>query len=284
MNFSGVPLKPNSQLAIVRSGLVALIVLALVGILGVGLAHGKKKKTKAPPPPPKDLPGHVGYLAWQLRGVHLDDSGPLTSQIQKRVVDHLEQWLADSLRPTSSVEVRRELENVFSKLRYPTFAQPAVFAQPWKGAVLIGAGYTLGWTEYDRVNVVALFESREGKTGLVGLISFAPRADLHYEFLESGGSEAFKFFIYGTRLGKSHPRLTTILYAFDGQELKPLWEARDLYDGKMDVGQERVVIRYLKEDEYIREVAHKRKPPRHEASYKITPQGLELETDREIPF
>lgn len=276
--------KRGSKHAIFRSVHVLLALLALVGILGVGLAHGKKKKSKAPPPPPKDLPGYVGYLAWQLRGVHLDDSGPLTSQIQKRVVDHLEQWLADSPRQTSSVEVRRELEKVFSKLRYPTFAQPAVFAQPWKGAVLIGVGYTLGWTEYDRVNVVALFEMRGGKTRLVGLTNFAPHTDLHYEFLESGGSEAFKFFIYGTRLGKSHPRLTTILYAFDGQELKPLWETRDLYDGKMNVGQERVVIRYLKEDEYIREVAHKRKPPRHEASYKITPEGLELETDQEIPF
>jgi DNA-binding HxlR family transcriptional regulator len=52
----------------------------------------------------------------------------------------------------------------------------------------------------------------------------------------------------------------------------------------MDVGPDKVVIRYLKEDEYVREVAHRRKPPRHEAIYKLTSQGLELEADHEIPF
>jgi hypothetical protein len=50
------------------------------------------------------------------------------------------------------------------------------------------------------------------------------------------------------------------------------------------VAEEKVTIRYLKEDEYVREQAHWRKPPRHEAVYKITPQGLELESDREMSF
>jgi hypothetical protein len=57
-----------------------------------------------------------------------------------------------------------------------------------------------------------------------------------------------------------------------------------VFDGKMEVGEEIVTIRYLKEAEYVREQAHNRKPPRHEATYRITPQGLELESDREIPF
>jgi len=50
------------------------------------------------------------------------------------------------------------------------------------------------------------------------------------------------------------------------------------------VDKDQVVIRYLKEDEYIRETAHGRKPPRHEATYKVTAKGLELVDDREVPF
>lgn len=261
-------------------GLLALV--GLVGLLGARVAQGKKKKPKTLPPPPADLPGHVNYLARQLRGVPLDESSPVTSQIQKLVVDHLQEWLAN--RTPSDVEVRRELENVFSQLHYPLFGHPAVFAQRRKGRELVGAGYTLGWTDYDRANVVALFERREGKARLAALTHFVPRTDLHYEFLPSAGFEDFRFFVYGTRLGKSHPRLTAILYAFDGQSLKSLWETPDVYDGKMDVGQDKVTIRYLKEDEYIRETGRGRKPPRYETIYKVTPQGLELETDHEIPF
>lgn len=259
---------------------ISVVLIALVAVLGVGVAEAKKKKVK--PVPPADLPGHVGYLAWQLRGVHIDDSGPITDQIQKLVIDHLQEWLAN--RMATGVETRRELEAVFFKLRYPTYGQPACFAEPWKGGTLIAAGYTLGWTNYNRVNVVALFEHREGKTRLATVSRFVPFTDLHYEILPARGSDDFWFFTYGTRPGKSQPRLTAILYAFDGQTLKALWEIHDVFDGKMDVGPEKVTLRYLKEDEYIRETLHRRKPPRHEAMYKITPQGLEIESDREIPF
>ena len=259
--------------------LAALI--ACIGMLGIGVAEGKKKP-KTPAPPAADLAGQVAHLAWQLRGVHIDDSAPLTDQIQKLVVDHLQEWLAN--RSATSVEVRRELEAVFFKLRYPTYGQPACFAEPWKGGTLIGAGYTLGWTNFSRVNVVALFEHREGKSRLVALTPFVPFTDLHYEFLPARGSDDFWFFVYGTRPGKSQPRLSAILYDFDGQTLKPLWETHDVFDGKMDVGAEKVTIRYLKEDEYVREMAHGRKPPRHLATYKFTPQGLEIESDQEIPF
>lgn len=271
--------KGSSKFAIVRCLLVLMIA---VGVVGLGVAQEGKKKPKTLPPPPADLPGHVNYLAQQLYGVPLDEAGPVTDQIQKLVLDHLQQWLAD--RPRSDVEARRELESIFSKLHYPLFGQPAVFHRPWRGGVVIGAGYTLGWTDYDRVNVLALFDRRDGKTRLAAVSNFVPRTDLHYEFLPALGSDAFRFFVYGWRLGKSQLRLTAILYAFDGQSLKPLWETHDVYDGKMDVGPDKVVIRYLKEDEYVREVAHRRKPPRHEAIYKLTSQGLELEADHEIPF
>jgi hypothetical protein len=265
---------------------LALAVSLLTATFGLDAAGAKKKKRRSLPPPPTDLPGQIDYYARQLAGVPLDESAPLTEKIQKLVLDHLGEWFAQ--QPPSDVptgvQVRRELENVFSKLHYPFFGQPAVFTEPWKGGTLIGAGYTLGWTDYDRANVVALFESREGKTRQAALTNFVPRADLHYERLIVPGTDDFRFFVYGTRLGKSQPRLTVVLYSYDGQSLKTLWETRDVYDGKMDVDKEKVTIRYLKEEEYIRETLRKRKPPRYEATYKITPQGLELEAEHEIQF
>jgi hypothetical protein len=264
--------------------------LGIFLVLGAVSAEAGKKKPRTLPPPPADLPGHVNYLVRQLYAVPLDESEPVTSQVQKLVTRHLEEWLPGRMaNPNPSdvpldVQVRRELENEFSQLHYPFFGQPAVFAESWKGGVLVGAGYTLGWSDYDRVNVMALFESRDGKTRLAAITNFVPRTDLHYEFLRASSNDDFRFFTYGTRLGKSHPRLTAILYSFDGKTLRPLWETHDVYDGKMEVGREKVVIRYLREEEYIREIAEHRHPPRHEAAYEITPQGLELETDHEIPF
>jgi len=252
--------------------------LVLAYMFAGGLAEGKKKV----PPPPPGLPGHVKTLAEQLPGVMLEDAEPITGEIQKLVVDHMVEWM--SPRTPTDVDVRRELESVFSLLHYPLFGQPAVFASLWKGSTVIGAGYTLGWNDFDRQNVLMIFESRDGKSRLATLTNFVPRVDLHYEFLPPQGWDDFRFFTYGFRLGKSQPRLTVILYSFDGQNLKSLWEAHDVYDGKMNVQQDRVVIRYLKEDEYIREVEAKRKPPRHEAVYRITPGGLTLEDDHEIPF
>jgi len=256
-----------------------VIPLVAAGMLGVGGAEAEKKHPKTPP---ADLPGHVNYLARQLYGVPLDDASPITDEIEKLVLDHLRQWMAN--RTPTDVEVRRELEAVFAKLHYPLFSQPAVFSQPWKGGAMIGAGYTLGWTDYDRVNVVALFESRVGKSRLLALIHFVPRTDLHYELVSPQGTEDFRFFIYGFRLGRSHPRLTAILYALEGGNVKSLWETHDVYDGKMDVDKDKVVIRYLKEEEYVREQAHRRKPPRHEATYLLTRAGMQIQGDREIPF
>ena len=153
--------------------MVSLIAL----VLGVGVAAGKKKA----PPPPTGLPARINDLAKQLPGVMLDDAGPITSQIQKLVVDHMAEWMAN--RTPTDVEMRRELENVFSLLHYPLVGLPAAFAQPWKGQMVIGAGYTLGWTDYDRQNVVAIFASSVGKSQLVTVTNFVPRTDLHYEML-----------------------------------------------------------------------------------------------------
>ncbi len=274
---------------IILSALGVIILPSLV----IAPAYAKKKKATAAEPP--GLADQVNDATRKLWGVPLDESEPVTSKVEKLVLVHLQAWLGTALNApgagaATDVLVRRELENVFSKLHYPFFGQPAVFAAPWKGARLIGAGYTLGWSDYDRANVVGLFESREGKVRLAAVTHFVPRTDLHYVLISSPtaqagpGTQDFHFLIYGTRLGKSHPRLSAILYSFDSDKLKPLWESHDVYDGKIDVDAGRVTIRYLIEDEYIRETARGRKPPRHEAIYKIVPQGLALEADHEIPF
>jgi hypothetical protein len=270
-----------SRSQIARGFAVALVLLVVIGTFGAVLAGAKKPK-KQKQPPPEDLPGKLDYYSWQLRGLHLDESGPLSQEIQNLTLDHLKSWMAD--RTPTGVDVRRELESVFFKVRYPITCKPAAFAEPWKGALLIGAGYSLGWTDIDRVNTVALFENREGKSRLAAVTNFIPRADVRYEFVKVPGIDDFRFFVYGFKLGKSHPRLAAILYSYDGQTLKSLWQIDDVYDGKMTVEGDQVVVRFLKEDEYIREVAHRRKPPRYEAVYKITPQGLELQNQHEIPF
>ena len=258
----------------------ALLILALgLSLLPSLSAEAQKKK---PPPPPTDLPGHVAYLGQQLPGVMLEDATGITDQIQKLVLSDLQEWIVD--RAPSDVEVRRQLEMAFSKLHYPVFARPAAFAQAWKDQVIVGAGYTLGWTDYDRANVIAIFSSQMGHSHLVTVTSFVPRTDLHYAFPGQVGDDALRFFVYGFRLGKSQPRLTVIFYSFDGQNLKSLWEAHDLYDGKIDVEKDRVVIRYLNEDEYIREQVHGRRPLRHQTIYSITPAGLEEQNEQDIPF
>src|SRR3974377_2314435 len=104
LNFR--PLTLNCQLL-----LVLTVTLAAA-------AGGQPKKTKGPPPP--ELPARVNYLAKQLIGVPLDESDPLTSQIQALVIDHLDEWLAS--RSPSVQEARREVESVFAQLRSPLFA------------------------------------------------------------------------------------------------------------------------------------------------------------------
>jgi len=277
---------PNRVTAVGARFVLALVLV--LGLFGSGAAYGKKKKPKALPPPPGDLPGHVNYLARQLYGVPLDESGPITSQIQSLVFGHLNEWLANRL-PTDEgglpfeVRVRREMDVAFSQLHYPLVGSPVVFAQPWKDRTLIGAGYTLGWTDYNRVNAVALYLAQAGKTRPVALTNFVPHTDLHYAFPVAPVYDSFWFIVYGNRLGKSHLRLSAILYSFDGQSLKSLWERDDVFDGKIDVRGNRAVIRYLKEDEFIQALEKHQNLTYYEAVYNVTPKGLELETDRVVP-
>jgi hypothetical protein len=251
-----------------------LALLLIVAVFGIGRAEGKKKA----PPPPAGLPEQINELAKQLPGVMLEDAGPITGQIQQLVVNHMSVWMAN--RTPTDVDTRRELEHVFSVLHYPLVGMPAAFAQPWKGQLIVGAGYTLGWTDFDRQNVVAIFVNSH----LATVTNFVPRTDLHYEMLPQLAWDDLRFFVYGNRLGKSQERLSVVLYSFDGQNLKSLWEKQDIYDGDMNVEKDKVTIKYLKEEEYVQAVERSRHPPRHLATYQLTASGIQLLDDHEIPF
>ena len=151
----------------------------------------------------------------------------------------MSQWMAN--RTPTDVDVRRELESVFSLLHYPLEGLPSAFAAAlerpngdWRG-VYLGLDST-----YDRQNVVAIFASSAGKSHLVTVTNSVPRIDLHYEILPQLAWDDFRFFLYGFRPGKSQLRLSVVLYSFDGQNLKPLWESLDIYDGKIEFQKDQV--------------------------------------------
>ena len=208
------------------------------------------------------------------------------------MLSHIGDWLNTNLPKTglpdsglsADVMVRRELEADFGLLHYPLYAWPKTFAVPWKGAPLIGVGWTLGWTDQYRVNTIALYRPVGGSYQQVALTHYLPHYDITYAFLDQPASGDFWFVAYGKRLGLSQPRTGAVLYQFDGKSLKTLWQIQDLYDARINVGTNWVTVRYVKENEFIEATAHKRTPPRFEAIYKTTPSGLELQSEHTVPF
>ncbi len=257
-----------------RNGTVALGLLAgLIAATGAAAARNKRPK-------PDALAVRVHYLIRQAYGLSLEQAQPTTDKIQTLVLGHLDAWIQN--RAPGFVEVRRELEQAFSMLRYPFYGDCSAFAAPWKNGQIIGAGYSVGWSEYDRVNVVALYESSGGRTRRVALTRFVPRTNLNYIVLPADPD--FRFFVWGTRPGKAQPRLTAILYSFDGRRLKSLWEKTDVYDGKIAVNGNRVTLTYVNESAYVNAVEQNALPRRHQATYKLTSPGLQFEAERDVPF
>lgn len=269
--------KPNPSKKM-RSAGILISVLAAAILLGAGPAQARKKKA-APPP---GLPDHISALGKKLYGLDVDDAKPVTDEIQKLVVAHMNTWMAG--RSPSIIEVRHELDQVFSKLEYPAVGISSAFRAPWKNAELIGVGYTLGWSNIWRVNVLTLYENQNGHSQEVATTDFVPRTDMHYAVLPPSANGDFRFLTYGWRLGMSHPRLSAILYSFDGKNLQSPWKTENLFDGKLTVTNDTLVIRYVNEDEYIRQTQQGHMPPRYEQTYKVTPQGLQLVSEHEIPY
>lgn len=260
------------------AGIAASLLIAVIAI-GIGTAQARKKKNQGPP---TDLPGHVAWLGKQLYGQSIDDAKPITDKIQKLVVSHLNTWIAD--RSPNIVQVRHELDNAFAEMQYPAVGTASAFKAPWEGMDLIGAGYTLGWSNIWRVNVLVIYENKNGHSCEVAMTHFVPRTDLHFAILPPSSTGAFRFLAYGWRLGMSSPRLTAILYSFDGKKLESQWKTEDLFAGKLTVNSKTLVIRYLKLSEYIRDTQQGHYPPRHVVTYKITPTGLQLESEQEVPY
>ncbi len=263
----------------IRSAVIIVSLLMAAMALGIGPAQARKKKAERPP---ADLPGHVAYLGKQLYGQDIEEAEPITSKIQKLVVGHLNTWIAH--RSPTIVEARHELDQAFSKLKYPAVGISSAFRAPWKNREMIGVGYTLGWSDIWRVNVLTLYENQNGQTREVATTPFVPRTDLHYAILPPSAAGDFRFLVYGWRLGMSHPRLSAVLYTFDGKKLQSQWKTEDRFDGKLTVNNNELVLRYLNENEYIRATQQGHLPPRHEATYKITPQGLQLESEHDVPY
>ena len=265
-------------------------VAAVLSAWAVGASGAPGKHRKAPPP--DDLPTQVNNVARQLWGVPLDESAPLTSQVQKLVLDHMTQWInaqppggqtrEEAGDVSYNLKLRHELEILFADLRYPIYDSVATFDRTLAGQPVIGLGYTLGWSDFDRANVVAIFETNGGSWRQVAVSHFVPDTDLNFRFLAPppGHSDELWFLAYGTRLGKSNPRLSAILYSFDGKTLQQLWRTTDVYDGRLSFTGNRVVISYLREDELKQAIINRTPAVRHEAAYQIMPKGLEIQYDR----
>ena len=288
MNIANLSMNPYGRGAshrrLRRVGCAFFLILSIT--TSQALAR-KKKKTAGPP---ASLSGRVNLLAQKLYSVPIDSATPITDQIQSLILNHLQQWFASGAAQDGSsnepldVRVRQQIENAFSELHYPLDGKAAVFMRPWEGGQLIGAGYTLSWPDFRTVNVLALYGTKSGNTRLLAITHFVPRTDLRYAFLPPAANGSLRFIVYGERLGMSRRRLTAILYSFDGAHLHSLWKTQDAYGGKLLVTPDKVTLRYLIESEYVQYEERGQKPPRHEAVYKVTPQGLTLVTDHEIPF
>jgi hypothetical protein len=268
----------RSLLQKIRAAGILAGLLAAAIALGMGTAEARQKKS-APEP---GLPDHVSSLGKKLYGLDIEEAKPVTDEIQKLVVGHLNTWIAN--RSPNIVEVRHELEQAFSKLEYPAVGTPSIFISPWKDVKLIGAGYTLGWSNIWRINVLVIYENQNGQTREITTTSFVPRTDIHYAIMAPSPTGDFRFLAYGWRLGMSHARLSAVLYSFDGKTLESQWKVENLFDGKLTASKRIVVVSSVDEDEYIRQTQQGQLPPRHEMTYKLTPQGLQLESAHDVPY
>jgi hypothetical protein len=253
--------------------------LLIAMLFALPAAAKKSKKASGPPP---DVPGQINYYGIQLPGVDTDDAGPIASKIEQIILGDLDKWAA--ARTPTFVEMRQHLDQDLGLLRFPLSGESTAMPESWQGKNILLAGYTIGWNDFNRVSVIAVYVEENGATKRAATAQFVPRCDVSFLEVPQSSSTNFRFITYGLRLGKSHPRLSAILYSFDGQSLKPLWERKDDYDGKITVSGDQVVVQYLNETEFIQATEQKQLPPRHEAIYKFSPAGLDLLTIHDIPF
>jgi hypothetical protein len=262
--------------------LLSALVLALV------VARPVEARKRKPQRPRVDLPTQLENIAAQLYGKPLDESEPLTAQFEKLVLDDMSQWLvahpageATGAGYPYDVRVRHQLEDIFAKVRYPEVANAATFADSLGEHRLVGLGYQLAWSDFNAVTVVALYESGESPMRPLAITHLIPSTNVHFRPFDPppGATGQFWFLAYGTRMGKSNPRLSAELFSLDGATLRTLWKRADMFDGKISFPGNRVVISYLNEDEFKKAVNTNSPVTRHEAAYHVGPKGFEVVYD-----
>ena len=220
-----------------------------------------------------------------LKQKHYKDAEFMNLHIQDLVLKHLEHYVSEQLASSSvsPAELRREMENrVFGDVKWPVNAVVKTFLRPWKKDALLGAGYSLGWTEQNRYNVVALYLIQNGKIRQIKILNFEPGADLNFKWLATSDPNEMWLLLHGLRKGKSHPRLALQLFVFDGNDLRAVWKKRDIYDGKFQVEEGKIVVTHYNEEEFAREIRYKRLPPRYRTVYRRIESGMELEEENVI--
>ena len=261
--------------------------LSLSVILGFSLESGAAQGHNVSRPNSDSTASFIRAWVGALDRTDMTDALPMNYHIQELVIRYVEDYVTrkGDFQSISSVDLRRDLEiSVFGELKWPFQAMVRTFKHPWKDGYLIGVGYSLRWTDQNRFNAIGLFFIQRGKITRLGLTNFVPGANLSFEIFPPSNQDEFLFLVSGVRKGKSHPRLSLVLYSLKEGELKSLWKRVDIYDGKFQVENAGLRITYLKEEEFIHETRYGRLPSRYEALYSRKGSEYSLEYDKTVPL
>ncbi len=255
-----------------------------LGVLAAGFFL-LSQPLRAGDPVSRSTSSYINQWTQTLQRKHHKDAELMNLHIQDLVLKHLEHYLSDQLASSSvsPAQVRREIENrVFGDVQWPVNAVVKTFLRPWKEDALLGVGYSLGWTEQNRYNVAALYLIQKGEIRPIKVLHFEPGSDLNFKWLSSPNRNEMWLLLHGLKKGKSHPRLALQLFVFDGNDLRAIWERRDIYDGKFQVEEGKIVVTRYNEEEFAREARYKRLPPRYRTVYRRGESGVELEEESVI--
>ncbi len=259
---------------------IAVLVLGLL-VAPAGVEAKKKPRAKSAAELARPTSHYITTWSQTLVKYDLEDSRKMNLHIRELVFRHVEQYInRQEAASVSPVEVRREVERLFDGVRWPVNVIVKTFLKPWKQERLLGVGYSLGWSEQNRYNALAIYSLEEGKMREVSVLEFVPGPDLQpFGFVPTQNPDEWLLLVHGFRKGKSHPRLSAALFAFDGKQFRSVWEKRHVYDGKIKVENGNLVISFYQEEELIREALYRRLPPRYRAVYRRQDSTYVLDTE-----
>ena len=261
----------------------AAIAVLMLGLLAAPAGVDAKKKSKSKSAADLARPTSHYITTWSKTLVKYDieDSRKMNLHIRRLVFGHVEQYLnGQEAGSVSQVEVRRQVERLFDGVKWPLNVIVKTFLKSWKQERLLGVGYSLGWTEQNRYNAVAIYSLGGGKIREVSVLEFVPGPDLRpFDFVPTENPDEWLLLVHGFRKGKSHPVLSAALFAFEGGQFQPIWEKLHVYDGKLKVEDGNLVISFYQEEELIREAHQRRLPPRYRAVYRRQDSTYVLDTE-----